>query len=419
MTQVASRRFDLVARSSGRARRGARGARGVRRAARQPQLLSAAPSELHQVQGVLRVLEIYGAALLAEEMEQVARYLQEAADRAQEPAREPRCADARDGAAAVLPRARARRRARPRAGAAAAAQRPARGARQPAAVGRHAAAAEPEVRPPAPSPAPPARRGEPKLTVAQWARRLRARSRSASSAGSAASASPATSRSSPRRASGSSRSRRPAGVPALVGDRRRHRGAARDGLEGSVSVKRLLGPRRPRDQAPLRAGRAALRQTPPVELLNNLLYYVARAPPATARASRGPRVVPARRAAAGRRERREERENLSAPSVKLMQTVAAAIREDLGKVKDVLDIFVRRGGAQAGRARAAGRAAAQDRRHARRARPRRAARAASRASSQRLEDIVAEREPPTEAAAGRHRGDADRVEDRLDDSCCG
>ena len=31
--------------------------------------------ELHQVQGVLRVLEIYGAALLAEEMEQVARYL--------------------------------------------------------------------------------------------------------------------------------------------------------------------------------------------------------------------------------------------------------------------------------------------------------------------------------------------------------
>ena len=40
----------------------------------------------------------------------------------------------------------------------------------------------------------------------------------------------------------------------------------------------------------------------------------------------------------------QERENLSAPSVKLMRTVAAAIREDLGKVKDVLDIYVRRGG---------------------------------------------------------------------------
>ena len=60
--------------------------------------------------------------------------------------------------------------------------------------------------------------------------------------------------------------------------------------------------------------------------------------------------------------------------VKLMQTVAAAIREDLAKVKDVLDIFVRRGGGPAGGARPAGRAAAQDRRHARRAGPGRAAR---------------------------------------------
>jgi chemosensory pili system protein ChpA (sensor histidine kinase/response regulator) len=42
----------------------------------------------------------------------------------------------------------------------------------------------------------------------------------------------------------------------------------------------------------------------------------------------------------------QERESLSAPSVKLMRTVAAAIKEDLSKVKDVLDIFVRRGGGQ-------------------------------------------------------------------------
>ena len=38
-------------------------------------LLERCARELHQVQGVLRVLEIYGAALLAEEMEQVASYL--------------------------------------------------------------------------------------------------------------------------------------------------------------------------------------------------------------------------------------------------------------------------------------------------------------------------------------------------------
>src|SRR6202142_3550412 len=39
------------------------------------ELLERCRHELHQVQGVLRMLEIYGAALLAEEMEQVASYL--------------------------------------------------------------------------------------------------------------------------------------------------------------------------------------------------------------------------------------------------------------------------------------------------------------------------------------------------------
>ena len=39
-------------------------------------------------------------------------------------------------------------------------------------------------------------------------------------------------------------------------------------------------------------------------------------------------------------------EALSAPSVRLMRTVAAAIREDLTRVKDVLDIFVRKGATQ-------------------------------------------------------------------------
>ncbi len=40
-----------------------------------PALLERVRHEMHQVQGALRVLEIYGAALLAEEMEKVARWL--------------------------------------------------------------------------------------------------------------------------------------------------------------------------------------------------------------------------------------------------------------------------------------------------------------------------------------------------------
>ena len=36
---------------------------------------SSAPPTLHEVHGVLRMVEVYGAALLAEEMEHVTRYL--------------------------------------------------------------------------------------------------------------------------------------------------------------------------------------------------------------------------------------------------------------------------------------------------------------------------------------------------------
>ena len=119
-----------------------------------------------------------------------------------------------------------------------------------------------------------------------------------------------------------------------------------NGLEGGVSVKRLLGLGDREIRRLYEQGEARYAQTPPVELLNNLLYYVGRAE------STGRRVI-AVRASFRLTELlpvdesiEQERENLSAPSVKLMQTVAAAIREDLGKVKDVLDIFVRRGAGQ-------------------------------------------------------------------------
>src|SRR6185437_5017011 len=113
-----------------------------------------------------------------------------------------------------------------------------------------------------------------------------------------------------------------------------------------VSVKRLLGLADREIKRLYEQGEPRYAQSPPVELLNNLLYYVARA------TSSGPRVN-AVRASFRLAELlpvdesvEQERESLSAPSVKLMQTVAAAIREDLARVKDVLDIFVRRGSGQ-------------------------------------------------------------------------
>jgi chemosensory pili system protein ChpA (sensor histidine kinase/response regulator) len=117
-----------------------------------------------------------------------------------------------------------------------------------------------------------------------------------------------------------------------------------NGLEGSATLKRLLGQADRQIKALYELGEGRYCEDPPVDLLNNLLYYVARASTtggriAAVRASfKLSELLPVDDAI------EHERESLSAPSVKLMRTVAAAIKEDLSKVKDVLDIFVRRGG---------------------------------------------------------------------------
>src|ERR1700726_5047646 len=76
MTELATQTLHTVAREIGVALADGRAA--LETHVEQPgnvELLERCTQELHQVQGVLRVLEIYGAALLAEEMEQVAQYL--------------------------------------------------------------------------------------------------------------------------------------------------------------------------------------------------------------------------------------------------------------------------------------------------------------------------------------------------------
>ena len=109
------------------------------------------------------------------------------------------------------------------------------------------------------------------------------------------------------------------------------------------SLKRLMG-HVDREMKRLRTlGEAQFAKAPPTELVNNFLYYIARARQA------GPRAAAIRAAfnlsdlVPGDAQVEQARQNLSAPSVKLMQTVAQALREDLSRVKDVLDIFVRTG----------------------------------------------------------------------------
>ena len=346
MPQIAPQTLELVGRELNATLADARAA--LETFAEQPEnisVLERTAGELHRAQGVLRVLEIYGAALLAEETEQVTRYL---ISTAKERKNHAEALDALLRAMVQLP---------------AYLDRVLAGGRDLALVllpllnDLRAVRGSPLLsegtllllnlksdRQPAPAPAKP---DEPMLTVPQMARRLRTQFQLG--------------------LVGWIRNERPeqhlatlAQVSLQLEQAATHQpvfqlwwvtGAliealADNGIDGSVSVKRLLGLADRELKRLYEEGEARYSQTPPVELLNNLLYYIARSQ------SHGPRVSAVR--SSFRLEEllpvdqavEEERDTLSAPSIKLMQTVAGAIREDLGKVKDVLDIFVRRGSGQ-------------------------------------------------------------------------
>ena len=115
------------------------------------------------------------------------------------------------------------------------------------------------------------------------------------------------------------------------------------GLEASISLKRLIGQVDRQLKRLIDGGESAVVNSPPVELINSLLYYVAKAN------SQDPRIEALRKQynlgemLPGQAQIEQAREGLAGPSVKLMRTVAQAITEDLGTVKDALDIFVRTG----------------------------------------------------------------------------
>src|SRR6202050_801306 len=308
------------------------------------ELLERCRHELHQVQGVLRLLEIYGAALLAEEMEQVARYLivlgterknqDEALDAlmrsmVQLPGYLERVlAGGRDLALVLLPLLNDLRAVRGSAllseGTLLLLNLKSDQQAQPEAISDEAP-----------------------MTVEQWARRLRARYQVGLigwSRGERAEQNLEVLAAVARKLEQIA-TRQPVFqlwwvIGALI------EALQENGLEAGQSVKRLLGLGDREVRRLYEQGEARYSQHPPVELLNNLLYYVGRSESSGGRVSavrasfRLAELLPVDESI------EQERESLSAPSVKLMQTVAAAIREDLSKVKDALDIFVRGGGGQ-------------------------------------------------------------------------
>ncbi|MDB6083642.1 MAG: hypothetical protein JWN43_1523 [Gammaproteobacteria bacterium] len=298
--------------------------------------------QLHLAHGVLRLVEVYGAALLAEEMEHVTRYILVAGS---DPKRQMEGLDALMRAMVQLPTYL---------------ERVLSGGRDLALVllpllnDLRSVRGSPllsegtllllNLKSDQPA-QPQTQQGEPTITVVQWARRLR-----------------------PRFQVGllgyirGERTVQNLEILAKVAEKLEQVATTQavfqlwwvvgalleavkaNGIEGSATLKRLLGQADRQIKVLYEIGEARYCENPPVDLLNNLLYYVARA------SSSGGRIA-AVRASFKLSELlpvddtiEQERESLSAPSVKLMRTVAAAIKEDLSKVKDVFDIFVRRGG---------------------------------------------------------------------------
>ena len=308
-------------------------------------LLNKCREHLHQVRGALRVVEVYGAALLAEEMEQLTRYL---IDNFAEKRHLSEGLDALMRAMVQLPTYL---------------ERVLSGGRDMAlvllpllndlrAVRGNALLSEGTLlllnlssdKQASPVPAAP---GEQPMSVSSWARKMRARfqlgllgwikgervdqnlevlARAAEKLEQVATTQPVF---------------QLWWVVGAIIEAMRERG-----LEGSASIKRLLGQADREMRRLYEQGEQRYNERPPFELLNNLLYYVARA------TTSGPRVAAVRASfRLGELLPVDEgveaaRESLSAPSIKLMKTVAAAIKEDLGRVKDALDIFVRKGGTE-------------------------------------------------------------------------
>src|SRR5579872_7242251 len=348
MPEVASQTLELVGREITATLTEARGA--LENYVEQPDnvaLIEHVAQDLHQVQGVLRVLEIYGAALLAEEMEHVAQYLIATVNERKGQAEsldalmramvqlpsylERVLAGGRDLALVLLPLLNDLR-----------------------AVRGHSLLSEGtllllNLRSDKQAQPQPVTAGEPPMTVEQWARRLRSRyqmgligwirgERAEQNLEILAAVAQKLEQTA---------TRQPVfqlwWVIGAVIEALQH-----NGLENGQSVKRLLGLGDREMRRLFAEGEARYAQNPPIELLNNLLYYVGRAESSGGRVGavrasfRLSELLPVDESI------EQERENLSAPSVKLMQTVAAAIREDLSRVKDVLDIFVRRGAGQPG-----------------------------------------------------------------------
>ena len=115
-----------------------------------------------------------------------------------------------------------------------------------------------------------------------------------------------------------------------------------DGLTPSVSSKLLLGQVDREIKRIIDGGEQAIVDEPPVELIKNLLYYVATATSGGEKVTQLSSAFKLDELLSGTGVDEEgEQEGLSAVNLEVMETVTSAVKEDISRIKDEIDIFIR------------------------------------------------------------------------------
>ena len=112
------------------------------------------------------------------------------------------------------------------------------------------------------------------------------------------------------------------------------------GVDSNVSIKMLLGHVDRAIKQLIDQGEDDFSQKVPADLLKNLLYYVARVEKDTARVTKVKATYHLSDLLPDDKDLEEARSGLGGLNTELLQTVSQGIREDLLEVKDILEIFV-------------------------------------------------------------------------------
>ncbi|MDH5424380.1 MAG: Hpt domain-containing protein [Gammaproteobacteria bacterium] len=112
------------------------------------------------------------------------------------------------------------------------------------------------------------------------------------------------------------------------------------GINSSITVKLLIGKIDRLNKELIDHGEAALEKSLPADIIKNILYYIARSDSLGDRVSNIKEIYKLNELLPGNNAENEAALNMGGPNIDLLQTVAQAIREDFTEVKDALEIFV-------------------------------------------------------------------------------